>query len=56
MRLQSFIVSNTSSATMRMLWSMEKAVMLERHILFQEEDKDSYVRSMLEASGVMGTA
>jgi hypothetical protein len=47
-RLQSFIVSNTPSHTMRMLWHMEKADMLKRHILFQEEDKDTYVRSMLE--------
>jgi len=34
---------------MRMLWHMEKADMQKRHILFQEEDKDTYVRSMLEA-------
>lgn len=46
--LQSFIVSNTPSHTMRMLWHMEKEDMQKRHILFQEEDKDTYVRSMLE--------
>jgi hypothetical protein len=46
------IVSNTPSATMRMLWNMEKAEMANRHIVFQEEDKESYVRSMLE--GVEG--
>ena len=46
-RLQSFIVSNTPSATMQMLWNMKKAEMQERHVLFQEEDKDSYVLSML---------
>jgi hypothetical protein len=51
-RLQSFIVSNTPSHTMRMLWKMEKDEMLKRHILFQEEDKDSYVRSMLSRVGV----
>jgi hypothetical protein len=50
-RLDSFIVSNTPSHTMRMLWNMEKAEMQKRHILFQEEDKDSYVRSMLETVG-----
>lgn len=50
-RLESFIVSNTPSATMRMLWNMEKAEMATRHIVFQEEDKDSYVRSMLERIG-----
>ena len=55
-RLQSFIVSNTPSATMRMLWNMEKTEMQKRHILFQEEDKDSYVRSMLEAAGAGGGA
>jgi hypothetical protein len=46
-RLQSFIVSNTPSATMQMLWNMKKAEMQKRHVLFQEEDKDSYVLSML---------
>ena len=46
--LQSFIVSNTPSATMQMLWNMTKTEMQERHVLFQEEDKDSYVRRMLE--------
>ena len=45
--LESFIVSNTHSSTMRTLWDMEKTEMQERHILFQEEDKDSYVRTML---------
>ena len=46
-RLQSFIVSNTHSATMRMLWRMEKIEMQKRHVLFQEEDRDSYVRTIL---------
>ena len=49
-RLESFIVSNTASHTMRMLWSMDKPTMAAKHILFQEEDKDSYVRAMLEAA------
>jgi hypothetical protein len=49
-RLQSFIVSNTPSATMQMLWRMDKSEMQKRHVLFQEEDKDSYVRSMLEGA------
>ena len=31
---------------------MEKDEMLKRHILFQEEDKDSYMRSMLDCVGV----
>ena len=45
-RLESFIVSNTHSSTMRTLWDMEKTEMQERHILFQE-DRDSYVGTML---------
>jgi hypothetical protein len=48
--LQSFIVSNTPSATMRMLWNMEKSEMRKRHVLFQEEDRDSYVGSMLDVA------
>jgi hypothetical protein len=47
-RLHSFIVSNTPSYTMSMLWRMDKGEMQKRHVLFQEEDRDSYVRSMLE--------
>ena len=46
-RLQSFIVSNTPSATMRRQWGMEKDEMQRRHVLFQEEDKDSYIGTML---------
>lgn len=46
--LHSFIVSNTPSATMRMLWGMDKQEMNARQILFQEEDKDTYVQSMLD--------
>ena len=48
-RLESFIVSNTPSAKMRMRWGMEKSEMQKRHVLFQEEDKDSYVGIMLNA-------
>jgi hypothetical protein len=47
--LESFIVSNTPSHTMRMLWSMDKPAMAARHILFQEEDKETYVKTMLES-------
>ena len=46
--LHSFIVSNTPSHTMRLLWGMTKPQMFERHIVFQEEDKETYVRSILE--------
>jgi len=46
--LDSFIVSNTPSHEMRKLWGIDKPAMQKHHILFQEEDKDSYVRAMLE--------
>ena len=47
-RLESFIVSNTSSATMRMQWDMEKSEIQRRNIVFQEEDRDSYVGAILK--------
>lgn len=47
-RLQSYIVSNTPSATMRLLWNMEKTEMQKRHVLFQE-DRDSHVGVMLNS-------
>ncbi len=47
-RLESFIISNTPSHTMKMLWTIDKAQMEACHILFQEEDKDSYIESMLK--------
>jgi len=49
--LHSFIVSNTSSATMRQMWDMEKSEMEERNVLFQEEDKDVYIGKILSAKG-----
>ena len=45
--LDSFIVSNTPSHTMKLLWNMEKSEMQKRHVLFQEEDQESYVGTML---------
>jgi hypothetical protein len=33
---------------MKMLWNMEKADMLEKHIVFQEEDRDTYIQSILK--------
>ncbi len=45
--LESFIVSNTPSSTMGKRWAMKKSEMQKRHILFQEEDKDSYVGTIL---------
>ncbi len=48
--LESYIVSNTPSEEMRRLWGVDKREMEERQILFQEEDKDSFVESMLIGS------
>ncbi|MCA1837577.1 MAG: DEAD/DEAH box helicase, partial [Actinobacteria bacterium] len=45
--LDSFIISNTPSHVMKKLWSIDKPAMQERHILFQEEDRASYVNQML---------
>jgi hypothetical protein len=47
--LDSFIISSTPSHIMRMLWVIDKPAMKQRHVLFQEEDQDSYVREMLSA-------
>jgi hypothetical protein len=46
--LDSFIVSNTHSATMSMMWGMTKEEMEARHILFQEDDGDMYIKRLLE--------
>jgi Type III restriction enzyme, res subunit len=47
-KLSSFIISNTPSHKMALLWGMDKPTMEARNILFQEEDKDSYVETMLK--------
>ena len=52
--LHSFIVSNTPSATMSMLWNMEKGEMQKRHVLFQEEDQDSYIKRMIDITYAAG--
>jgi len=49
--LHSFIISNTPSFAIKMLWSMEKIDMQKRHILFQEEDREFYIKSMLDVVG-----
>ena len=46
-RLDSFIVSNTSYSAMRSRWRMSKSQMEEQHVLFQEEDKDTYIAKIL---------
>jgi len=48
--LSSFIVSNIPSHTMQRLWGMGKPDMRGKNIVFQDEDKDSYVKSMLESA------
>ena len=45
--LESFIVSNTPSAEMNRLWRMKKVEMQNRHVVFQKEDRDSYIGSIL---------
>jgi hypothetical protein len=52
--LQSFIISNTPSATMEKLWNMKRDKMQQRHVLFQEEDRENYVRYMFEMVGADG--
>ncbi|MCS3904106.1 hypothetical protein J2T55_002139 [Methylohalomonas lacus] len=50
--LDSFIVSNTPSHTMKMYWGKDKEAMHKRHILFQEEDRETYIRTLLETVAV----
>lgn len=45
--LDSYIVSNTPSHEMKLLWSIDKKAMQQRHIVFQEEDAATYIRAML---------
>jgi len=46
--LASFIVSRTPSHVMRKQWGIEKAEMAKRHIVFQKEDKDTYIGTLLK--------
>ena len=46
--LSSFIISNTPSHTMRLLWAVEKTTMDARNILFQDEDKSTYISEMMD--------
>ncbi len=50
--LNSFIVSNTPSHVMRKQWGIEKPEMVKRHILFQDEDRASYIAAMLRGVAV----
>ena len=51
-RLDSFILSVTPFETVRRFWGMSKAEMAERHVLFMEEDRATYIGEMLERMGV----
>jgi hypothetical protein len=53
--LSSFIVSNTPSHVMRLLWAVDKPTMEARNILFQEEDKTTYVSKMMQSLSEMKT-
>jgi hypothetical protein len=46
--LNSFIVSNTPSLIVSKLWNMPKKEILEKNVLFQEEDKPEYINSIFE--------
>ena len=46
--LESFIVSNTPSHVMRKQWGIDKADMAKKHIVFQDEDKDTYIETLLQ--------
>lgn len=45
--LESFIISNTPSNIMKKLWSLDKEAIQSMHILFQIEDRSSYIGTML---------
>jgi hypothetical protein len=55
-QLDSFIISVTPSHQMQKQWGLDKAVMTERHILFQEEDRDSYLWDMIKSVVADGSA
>ena len=48
-----FTVSNTSSHEMSKLWGITKGEMQKKHILFQEEDRETYIRALLEPTRSM---
>jgi hypothetical protein len=53
--LHSFIVSNTYSEELGRLWGREKEEMLERNIVFQKDDRGTYISQILAPAGVPGT-
>lgn len=51
-RLDSFILSVTAFETVSRFWGMSKGEMANRHVLFMEEDRETYVGEMLRRMGV----
>jgi len=52
--LESFIVSNTPSHVMCKQWGIDKTGMAHRHVVFQDEDKDTYIEAVLRGGGGAG--
>jgi hypothetical protein len=52
--LHSFIISNTSSYTMQWQWGMTKSELIKGHILFQEEDQETYIKSLFNITLTKG--
>lgn len=46
--LASYLVSNTPVHDMEEQWGMDKAAMAARNVLFQKEDRDTYIKTLLE--------
>jgi len=46
--LHAFLISRTPSSELQLLWSVDKSEMLALNVLFQEEDRETYVRAMLD--------
>ena len=53
-RLDSFILSVTPSETVSRSWRMSKAEMQNRHVLFMEEDRRTYIGAILRLMGLCG--
>jgi len=44
--LESYIVSNTPSHIMQQQWGISKDEMLRRHIVFQDENRNIYIKTL----------
>ena len=45
--LNSFVIANTPAHEMQLLWGVDKEQMENWHVLFQREDRDSYIETLL---------